>query len=176
MKGYGVFVLLPIALFLTVIPNKGIGAQLYKCTGLDGMPTYVSAPIEGQKCDLITRYVGPDNRWQFVGTTNDSASITIDKKTIERDKSGFTAWVQYLSQPGKVMDLGNDKYAHKLLHRYRVECAAMTMATISHIGYMESGTVIGSGTYLTPVATAIVPDSVGEMIWAAGCKKAASAP
>lgn len=154
--------------------SPAVAATLYKCTGNDGVPNYVRAPLADMDCEIISQYTPTASRWQYVGMTQDPAVISIDKETMDRNKSGFSAWVQYLAQPGKTLDMGNGKWSNKLLHRYRVECSARTMATVSYVGYTESGNVIDSGSYLTPMPAPIIPGSVGEMIWASGCKSPVS--
>lgn len=166
------FTCLAVSLLLALYHAPLMADTLYKCIGSDGIPSYTTTQIDGGNCLEISKISAEQGRWRLLGFTNESAAVSLDTKTMERNKSGFTAWVQYVAQPGKKMDAGNGKWPNKLLHRYRIECGPMTMGTLSSVAYQENGSILDSSTWPAPLQTPIVPQSIGEMIWSAGCGSA----
>jgi soluble lytic murein transglycosylase-like protein len=65
--------MLPLLAALAVAVALPAGAgTLYKCTGADGVPSYVSKRVSGASCQVISRYT-PDNRASVSKTTGTSS-------------------------------------------------------------------------------------------------------
>lgn len=57
MKG----MLLPLGMLAACVALPASAGTLYKCTGADGVPNYVSKRVSGAQCEVISRYT-PDSR------------------------------------------------------------------------------------------------------------------
>ncbi|MDR6840053.1 lytic transglycosylase domain-containing protein [Pseudoxanthomonas sacheonensis] len=75
MKGASQRYVLPLLvalLALTALPASA--GTLYKCTGADGVPNYVSKRVGGASCEVISRYT-PDSRSASVSRPVSSVSV-----------------------------------------------------------------------------------------------------
>ena len=75
MKGASLKLLLPalVALVASAVFPAAAGT-LYKCTGSDGVPAYVSKRLGGASCEVISRY-SPDSR--SAGVSRPSSSVSV---------------------------------------------------------------------------------------------------
>jgi len=145
-----------------------IAAELYQCTGGDGTRNYVSHPIEGQDCRMLTRSV--EGRWRFVTVSLKGSVISYDKDTVQRADGAVTAWVQFVHQGDEKPYIPSKGYSSKTLNRERVSCERMTTQTLSFAEYDDKGNVLANGTYLSGSPQPVVPDSVYEAVWQALCR------
>lgn len=157
-------------------PTHALCAELYKCTGPSGIPSYVSKPIQGHQCEFVSRYTPSEGRWRYVATGLDGAAISFDKETALRSSGTRTVWVQtnYGQKTKYVNGVGA---VQKSLARVRFSCPAMSSETLSFADYGSSGDLLKSGTYTDPgPATPIAPDSIYEAVWQAVCTPSPNKP
>jgi soluble lytic murein transglycosylase-like protein len=66
--------LLAALLALTALPASA--GTLYKCTGADGVPNYVSKRVGGASCEVISRYT-PDHRSSSASVSRPASSVSV---------------------------------------------------------------------------------------------------
>ena len=66
--------LLAALLALTALPASA--GTLYKCTGADGVPNYVSKRVGGASCEVISRYT-PDSRSSSASVSRPISSVSV---------------------------------------------------------------------------------------------------
>lgn len=66
--------LLAALLALTALPASA--GTLYKCTGADGVPNYVSKRVGGASCEVISRYT-PDSRSSSASVSRPVSSVSV---------------------------------------------------------------------------------------------------
>ena len=77
MKGASRKFVLPVAAaLLAAIALPATAGTLYKCTGADGVPSYVSKRVGGSSCQVISRY-SPDRRSPMPLPAAVAASVSI---------------------------------------------------------------------------------------------------
>ncbi|MET0655290.1 MAG: lytic transglycosylase domain-containing protein [Pseudoxanthomonas sp.] len=75
MKGAShVFALPLLAALLALTALPASAGTLYKCTGADGVPNYVSKRVGGASCEVISRYT-PDHRVGSLSRPTSSVSV-----------------------------------------------------------------------------------------------------
>lgn len=145
-------------------------ATLFKCTGSNGIPTYVSKEIPGASCVFVSTYT-PDKsgRWRFVTVGLNNATVSYDSRTIVRTPGSVTVWVQFIYQ-GEKKYIPSKGYSEKTLSREKFSCEKMTNETLSYTEYDDKGAVIDGRTYPAgTIPSPIIPDTVYELVWQAVC-------
>ena len=66
--------LLAALMALTALPASA--GTLYKCTGADGVPNYVSKRVGGASCEVISRYT-PDSRSSSASVSRPASSVSV---------------------------------------------------------------------------------------------------
>ena len=77
MKGASYRFVLPLLAALiasTALP--AVAGTLYKCTGADGVPNYVSKRVGGASCEVISRYT-PDSRSSGTSVSRPASSVSV---------------------------------------------------------------------------------------------------
>ena len=64
----------PFLLFLALTALPASAGTLYKCTGPDGVPNYVSKRVSGASCEVISRYTPDRSRPAQVATVSRPAT------------------------------------------------------------------------------------------------------
>ncbi len=77
MKGASYRFVLPLlaAMIASTALPAGAGT-LYKCTGADGVPNYVSKRVGGASCEVISRYT-PDSRSSSASVSRPASSVSV---------------------------------------------------------------------------------------------------
>ena len=70
----GTLTLLAVLAALTALPASA--GTLYKCTGADGVPAYVSKRVSGSNCEIVSRYTPDRSRPAQVASVSRPAEAT----------------------------------------------------------------------------------------------------
>lgn len=153
---------IPLALAMLVagsVAAEGPSIPVYRCHA-DGVSTYVTKPIAGADCQVVTRAGVHAGRWEFVVRGLDGSVVSVDTTSIVRTGDSVDAWVQYEQASGTET---------KTLTRERFDCQARTATTSAVIGYRADGTQLRNVSNPLAYPRAVVPDAVEEAVWSRVC-------
>lgn len=164
-----------VALLCLAPLGNAAAATLYRCTGADRIPTYVSKPVEGQECVTISRYTPaapiPGKDWKLVSSLATTDIYFLDRSP-KGSGRGSAVWVMYdyrVKQPWKD---GIDEHQSSI-ERWSLDCHERTMGTTQRSYYSEAlgtGEVVNNWQAIQkPLMSYAIPNSIGELVLDAAC-------
>jgi hypothetical protein len=110
-----------------------------------------------------------DTRWILIGSTdNDNCFVYYDSETLKVNPNNtYAVWIKYVYLKPKT-----DGYRkiEKRLDRYIVDCPEHTIGTLDWITYFTDGTSDSDMRDAAFDVRAVIPDSIGEIIYNQFCK------
>lgn len=102
MKGASLEFVLPLLAALLALTALPAGAgTLYKCTGTDGVPNYVSKRVGGASCEVISRYV-PDSHARASSVSRPSGTGSISMPAAPATTPGAASSGAMITMPASV--------------------------------------------------------------------------